>query len=624
MRTIAVILDRRFELNGFTPSQVFALTFSEAKFNNLVSRGGSLSTPVKLAKTANNTRVLGFPNEINETSLKPYTRYECEVRVDNQPIFYGFAVLEVSEDFYEMRIYGALADFFQTIGDKSIRDLDLSAFNHAWTAVNVFAATNATSNYCYPAINYGRWTGTKAARAHTDFFPAVYFKLLLEKAASEEGWTLNGYADNWGIPFSVQDFRNEKGVLFTSEYGSDVGETYGSLFGSGAFFVSGLDTVSNDPTSHAHTDLFGSEVYETRAGGSYDFNAQITYTTSAGGTKKARLVQTDFSSIRTLAEVDIPNGTNLTVELNAYGVSHDGSLPYVTILFTSTLTTGTVTIKAGSSLSCTAGSEDIKTGDLYNIADTLPDIKIKDLYLFEAVRKNALIIADNQAKTLQFVTIDSIAAKWPIAKDWTDKVDFTAKPKIEYRLGDFAQNNDVRWKEGTEDDPAFRANPDLGNYILPINDGALPLEKVMYTAPFAATVEADSFTDNFHARVLRYSGSGVAYDNPDINPVARAMPLVSRATNLVQITSGGGTVTAQIMGEPETWEEIAEDNWTAFESMLDRMKLVEYRVRLSAIDIQELDVTVPVKVRDDYFMIREVEQWPANKVGLTKVKLIRL
>ena len=61
MRTIAVILDRRFELDGFDPSQVFALTFSEAKFNNLVSRGGSLSTPIKLAKTANNTRLLGFP-----------------------------------------------------------------------------------------------------------------------------------------------------------------------------------------------------------------------------------------------------------------------------------------------------------------------------------------------------------------------------------------------------------------------------------------------------------------------------------------------------------------------------------------------------------------------------------
>ena len=624
MRTIAVILDRRFELDGFDPSQVFALTFSEAKFNNLVSRGGSLSTPIKLAKTANNTRLLGFPDETRETSLKPYTRYECEVRVDDQPIFYGFAVLEQSEQFYEMRIYGALADFFQTIGDKSIRDLDLSAQNHDWTAVNVFAATNASSNYCYPAINYGRWTGTKAARAHTDFFPAVYFKLLLEKAATEEGWTLNNYAENWGIPFSLKDFENVTGCVFKSEYGSDTNETFGSLFGSGGFYVSGLDTVANDPTNHSHTDIFSSEVYETRNDGVYDFEFTITYTTSAGGTKSFALVQTDYTNITVLDSVDMPNGTALTVTLRAYGVQHNSARPYITIIARSTLTSGTVTILAGSSLECTQGREEIKTGDTINIADTLPNIKIKDLYLFEAVRKNALIIANNQTKTLEFVTIDSIAAKWPIAKDWSDKVDYTAKPKREYRIGDFGQQNFVRWKEGTDDDPAYRANNDLGNYTLLINDGGLPLEKEMYTAPFAATVEAVSFTDNIHARVLRYSGSGVAYDAPDIQPEPRAMPLVSDTANLVQITSGGGTVTDQIMGFPETWTEIAAANWTAFEAMLDRMKLVSYMVNLTAIDIQELDVTIPVRVGNSYFMIREVEQWPANKVGLTKVKLMRL
>ena len=83
-------------------------------------------------------------------------------------------------------------------------------------------------------------------------------------------------------------------------------------------------------------------------------------------------------------------------------------------------------------------------------------------------------------------------------------------------------------------------------------------------------------------------------------------------------------MTDQIMGFPETWTEIAAANWTAFEAMLDRMKLVSYMVNLTAIDIQELDVTIPVRVGNSYFMIREVEQWPANKVGLTKVKLMRL
>ncbi len=626
MRTIAVIRDRRFGLDGFNPSQVFALTFSEAKFNNLVSRGGSLSTPIKLAKTANNTRLLGYPDETRETSLKPYTRYECEVRVDDQPIFYGFAVLEQSEQFYEMRIYGALADFFQTIGDKSIRDLDLSAQNHDWTAVNVFAATNASSNYCYPAINYGRWTGTKAARAHTDFFPAVYFKLLLEKAATEEGWTLNNYAENWGIPFSLKDMQLQKGCLFEVQMSAD----YTSTFALSPIIDDDLDSIITDATTHAYDySLLGTAfAYKCRNGGTYDFIADVIYDVTLTSPQDVgfAIVDVDNSGVyqKRIGDLVIISQTSTgTARKDPLGV-RDADVTTVTIGVFVTAGALAPTIKQGTSFRCVAGKEDILTGNTINLADTLPNIKIKDLYLFEAVRKNALIIANNQTKTLEFVTIDSIAAKWPIAKDWSDKVDYTAKPKREYRIGDFGQQNFVRWKAGTDDDPAYRANNELGNYTLLINDGGLPLEKEMYTAPFAATVEAVSFTDNIHARVLRYSGSGVAYDAPDIQPEPRAMPLVSSAANLVQITSGGGTVTDQIMGFPETWTEIAAANWTAFEAMLDRMKLVSYMVNLTAIDIQELDVTIPVRVGNSYFMIREVEQWPANKVGLTKVKLMRL
>jgi hypothetical protein len=79
-----------------------------------------------------------------------------------------------------------------------------------------------------------------------------------------------------------------------------------------------------------------------------------------------------------------------------------------------------------------------------------------------------------------------------------------------------------------------------------------------------------------------------------------------------------------MQGFPVTWEEIADANWTAFEAMLDRTKLKTFYVNLSAIDIQELDVTIPVRIGEGYYMIREVSQWAANRVGITKVKFIRL
>ena len=625
MRTIAVVLDRRFELDGFDPSQVFALTFAEAKFNSLVSRGGTLSTPIKIAKTANNTKVLGFPDDVREQSLRPYTRYECDVRVDDQSIFYGYAVLEQSEDFYEMRIFGALSDFFETVGDKSIRELDLSAQNHDWTAANVRSATNASSNYAYPAINYGRWTGTKASRPHTDFFPATYFKLLLEKAATEEGWTLNNYSSDWSIPFSLQDMELEQGCLFEVQMSAD----YTATFALTPIIDDDLDSIITDPTTHAHdyASPGTAYAYKCRNGGTYDFIADIIYDVTLTPPQDVGFAIVDVNNSgvyqKRISDLTIITQTSTgTARVAAFGVS-DTDVTNVTIGVFVTAGAASPTIKQGTSFRCVAGKEQILTGNTINLADTLPDVKIKDLYLFEAVRRNALIIANNQTKELEFITLDSIAAKWPIAKDWTDKVDYTRKPKSEYRLGDFAQNNNVLWKDGTDDDPAYRSDNDLGNYVLTINDGALPLDKDMYTAPFAASARASSFTNNVHVFIPRYSSSSVAYDDPDVDPVVRAMPLTSSTDDVVQIDTAS-SVTDQMQGFPVTWEEIAEANWTAFEAMLDRTKLKTFYVNLSATDIQELDVTIPVRIGEGYYMIREVSQWAANRVGITKVKLIRL
>ena len=625
---IEIIINRSYKLDGFNASEVIALTFAEAKFNNLVTRGGTFSNKIKLAKTANNRQALGFPEDNRETSVRPYTLFECEIKIGRNPVFYGVAILEQAQDFYELRVFSGLADFFKLLNDKTLPELDLSDLNHEWFATDVRAATNSATDYCYPAINYGRWTGTKASRANTDFFPAVYFKRLLESSASELGWTLNNYDSNWAIPFSKQQFGADRSIRYkvqpTSDYTQSVNSTY--------MEPEDFDNVIEDPLSREQLLIStNSLIFETIEDGSYDVKLYLKYDyTPLSGSVGVQIIATadtlPGSGGAPLSGVfPLSVGSHeLTIEVEGVqrGTGGANFLFFQFIIISGASTS--LDVDADSYFEVVRGKEpNIPFGRVVPVADTLPEIKCKDLFLFEAVRQNALILADPIAKTLEFVPFDTIADRWGAARDWTNKVDLTIKPKYEYRLTDYAQVNELRWKDGTDEDLAYKANNELGNSSIDIDDGGLDDTKVEYTAPFAASVRRSSFTDNTHAYIPRYSDSSLAYDNPDINPVVRAMPLVSSTDNLVQITSASA-VTDQMQGFPETWAEIKADNYTSFEAMLNRLKLVTVQVNLTAEDIASLDFTYPVKMLGNYWFLQEVKQWKANKAGTTTVKAIRL
>jgi hypothetical protein len=617
-----VILDYDKELDGLNPSEVFAMTFAEAKFNSIVERGGTYSTVLKVARTGNNDRIFGMPSDNRSTSARPYTRFDCRVEENGLPFFYGVAVLEEAQDFYGLRIYSGTASFFQEYGDTDIRDLDLSALNHDWTAANVYVARNRLTGYCYPPINYGRWhSSVGSGRPHTDFFPAVYTKAILEAAALLGGYTLVDAADDWVLPFAKQDFSNERGVRFRSSAPST---TRNNLL-TGGKFISGLTVVDEDPTSHAYT-LVGSEVFEMVPDGVYDFEATVNYDADIGGQTFAVIVRSNAaaSNYVVLSEYgQIFNG-NGAVSIKANGVTYDAARPFVTIVFlTSTAPTHYVDVLEGSFLRCIQGVENIASGDGIHIADTLPALSVKDLFLFEAVRRNAYLLTDVNTKEIRFAPLSDITAKSPAAKDWTGKVDLSIKPKYSYRLPEYAQRNGLEWADGVEEDLAYVANPSIGNYFFPIDDQGLQIEKQLYGAKFAFSSVQVSFTDMVHLSIPRYSSHSLSYDEPDIDPKPRAVRVVANTDQAVPITGQGAMGTVRY-GSPQTWQELYELNYAGFAEMFNRFKQVEVFVHLTALDIAELDFTQPIRLLGNTWIIREVKQWKVNRAGSTLVKLIRI
>ena len=91
---------------------------------------------------------------------------------------------------YNVIVFDNSVDFFQTVGDKLLTDLDISSSDHTYNQTNIENAWNNhtfTDLYQYPLLD-------KNAQGYEtiDFKPCFYHKGLLLKIAEENGYNLEG------------------------------------------------------------------------------------------------------------------------------------------------------------------------------------------------------------------------------------------------------------------------------------------------------------------------------------------------------------------------------------------------------------------------------------------------
>ena len=609
-----IILGLDKELDGISPKTKLALTFAEANFNSLVSKGGTLSNNFSLNKTANNKRQLGLLDEVNSLSEIPYNFYQCRlIDTDGICFFNGLASIEESQDTYNLRLFSGVANFFELVGNKLISDIDLSALDHEWTASNVNGARqNAnTQGYVYPNINYGRWTEqTLGDRPHTDFYPAVYFKRILEQAAIGEGYTLLNYDTNKAIAFSQRVFEN------STEY-------YVNLNSFGLVNVNNIVgttrplalNVFSDPGNFAKEVLTGDTV-SILDGTIAAFEVSVAINNDSGFDivigfgKDASNFLSSATILNNSVGVFIYYGT--ITEAGDYGIYCN---------------TGTVVKIAAGGVStfirATIEKFAINDGNPIKISDTLPKVKIKDLFLYEAVRTNSLVIIDPIEKTIEFKRFSEIAAN-KSALDWTKKLDTLTKIKYSYRLNEYGQNNFLRYKEGVEEDPSYAVNNDIGLGNFEVADKALQLDREWYTAPFAASGKSFAFgSEPPLILVPRYSDTSLGFAEADIDPKPRVLDVSINDSMLITIT-GEAAPTTQANVTFEGFSDSIEIYYEGLLGAFTAMKLAELYVRLDSSDISKLDITTPIFINGAYWFIREVVQYQPANAASTKLKLIRL
>jgi hypothetical protein len=121
----------------------FTLTFNIADIRNPDKRNGSYSKTVRLPGTDTNNALLGNIFEIDiDGSYNPNIKALAYIDIDSIEQFRGvLQLLQINRtrDFieYEVSIFGNIGGFFNSVGNKQLRDLDLSAYNHKVTFTNI-------------------------------------------------------------------------------------------------------------------------------------------------------------------------------------------------------------------------------------------------------------------------------------------------------------------------------------------------------------------------------------------------------------------------------------------------------------------------------------------------------
>ncbi len=187
-------------------SETIDLTKSITDIVDPEQRRSDYTRTIKVPGTSNNNKVFSFIFDLSRYTINTTeTQYnpDFNVALKTSAILYRNGLVQIKGFIqltnivkrpdgavdYEIVLFGEVANLFKDMGEKKLRELDLSAYDHSLTVANVDTTAHTFSDgYIYPIIDTG------LARFESQYFidqmsPAVYLKTLVDKIFETYGYT---------------------------------------------------------------------------------------------------------------------------------------------------------------------------------------------------------------------------------------------------------------------------------------------------------------------------------------------------------------------------------------------------------------------------------------------------
>jgi len=649
----------RLEINDFEcdldDATVIAVTSQINDLNNLQDRQAIRTNQFKLKKTIKNQIIFENIDLVTSTSLIPYRRLKAKVVKGGIEIIpSGFAIVNKSNSCYEVTVYSGNFDFFNEIGNRRLRDLDLSALNFDWDFTNMMSIRTNTSGVKFALFNHGDITNGSMLVNVENQRPSIFINDVLLKIFEEAGFTVSGKiltdANYLKIMMTLMNdesdgpyFDNTNGRIHFDKWDTNppslipspttieilAGETW--TFTYKVRF--NIPVWSNTPLSILKFYGFsgGTPIYtHTSSSGTHQKTFTDTFTNSLG-------VSIFITPVMTLVNLGLVNFYSGSIT-----GQRSGDVDPMFYIHIPSYSIGS----GGYGSTSSFGSDLMLTynGSTFDVAASLPDWTQKDFVKMVFNLCGVIPSSDKFARHINLKLFNEIIEAKSIAKDYSDKLHVARltkdgdHPNVETRFTSYAQRNYFRY---TQDDLDKFISSELGTGIFTIDDETIPIEKEVLTIPCAGSLMG-KFLDNYD----------VAFTSTRIDPVTGMIKEKMIPRLLIddtRITTGdpfkveffdnyGNNVQTQD-DIPFCYFELATkdfnlsfqnsliaDYYSGLVRSLQYAKKVDAWFKINETDFDNLDHFIPVYIDffSSYFYINKVLNWTNKINSLTKLELIKI
>lgn len=533
----------------------------------------SFTWSLRFPKTPRNAMALDGLGINGSESTKPYETIKVALIENGFPILRNgnLQITETNKTEYVGNIKDGIIDFFNSMGDESLADLDISELDHNNTVSEILATWDDINNnlpYKYLLANYnGKFLPDLFGMtnfSNTSLIPSAKASYLLDKIFEKHGWTYSG--------LNVED------TYLSYPLNSDYDVTTGLVVGSAGMnsfawtlskgwnfkpFI--FDTSGNDPeyiTIQVNSFLIQKEGAYGINLPQYDFEGRsIEYMVSVLG---FQFLEPGFHSLGNLNVGDtvgilIRAGKN-SRKKRTYNLSFQGD----------------VTIHR-------------LDASLISFSTNLTIFKQRD-FIKELMMQNAVIsIADATKKHIEFVTLDQRLNSSEV-EDWSKY--FIEKEKEIYILGSYAQNNYLKHKYGTESE-----NYNDGNLV--VNNKNLKIDETLFESKAYTNERLDLeiktpnsvFIPTLKTFEIEAKESG-GNIHLEYNTITDRMFFCKFQYNFIYITINGQTYARQTpIAVPLTFKNIVAEKYNDIDFIINNAKLVTLKLALPSLEVLNLDFT---------------------------------
>lgn len=609
------------------PREVIEKNYQTFNLLNIGTSQGNFTSTFKVPATPKNKAALGFPGNSPVHNVIPRTLNDCSVNQRGLPIIAnGFLVVEsAQQNDISCTIYsGSINAIIDFTGEERIKDLIVPGnpfpigYDYTWDQQTIYEGRNDQ----FPLIDWGSNFDELGGDPQTDIRGMAFtipFRNLIQSifwlhpnprlagrnlvGAPMEDNLFNALA----IAFSgneelIPDGSGSNAYFLADNTQDNLQNTGGDQSPKGIVFNNLVDPGGNfDLANGTYTvdpeiPIKGKFRLEVNAS-SYSGNqgeVRLFIQSSVKGLMVERTILLLSGKFTPLAVLETDEQTFEPGEIIQLGFQVDFGDPEAP--------SQSWLLKEGSLATVTLIEDPSGEGSNIIIKDNLPDIGQLDLIKEWVTMFGLILLPDanfdiDPDAPIQVFQFKDLARNFPIARQWSSKIDTREPISISHHFEQYSQANLVNWRED------LQIETPVGNGVWTVTDQALGKESIRHESIFAPCIEiAQPGASNIIAQVRTFDEIFVKTETPKFRLVA----LTEGSGESVEwVTSAGQPLgatdyliahflTGLPSGETLSWNNLIDQSYREFTQVLNQGFLLQVNLFLDELDLFSLDFLRPI------------------------------